>query len=334
MKKLLIISFLAIAALLDLSAQSRFINIAPPERSDFYPIISWLASPSLEGREAGSRGALDASAYIEGKMRAAGLKPFGDNGSWFQNFSALAFRNYRDSVIITGPMLKSQPDVAPGQADTLHYRNVLGIIPGKDQSAGIIIGAHYDHLGIRDGKIYCGADDNASGVAGMLSMAARWSKSGNKPPVNLIFAAWTAEEKGVIGSEYFVRYSGKMPEKLLMLINMDMISRSAPEDSLNNILSIGTRPESDNLRNIAVKANRMLPQPFSLDLWDVSGHWGSDYAWFSHSGIPVMTFFSGFSSDYHSPGDVTEKIDTGKMTNILRLVNKCLIEVSDSLERK
>ncbi|MBK7093526.1 MAG: M20/M25/M40 family metallo-hydrolase [Saprospiraceae bacterium] len=118
--------------------------------------------------------------------------------------------------------------------------NVIGILPGIDTSRSVVIGAHYDHLGIRGDSIFYGADDNASGVAGVLSLAEKWTESVIKPPVNLVFACWTAEEKGLIGSDYFAKNKLKT-DSILLYINMDMISRSAPEDTLQNILSIGTR---------------------------------------------------------------------------------------------
>ncbi len=321
-----------------LSAQKKPRQVAPPVSDDFYESLLVLSSIQMEGREAGTRGSLMASDYISSKMRFIGLQPYGDliaeqrskksgERSWFQNFKAMTFRDFRDSMLLTGVSTTTR-------ADTTSLRNVLGIIYGKDRSESIIIGAHYDHLGIRDGKTFFGADDNASGVAGMLSLAAKWSASGIKPPCNIIFTAWAAEEKGLIGSSYFVQQEGPGLNKILMLINMDMIAGNAPEDTLQRIVSIGTRPSNANLRHIAIKANQRMPKPFELDLWDVTGHWGSDYAYFSTAGIPVMTFFSGFSDYYHTPDDTMERTDLPKMENILKLVNDCILQVTDSLRTR
>jgi Zn-dependent M28 family amino/carboxypeptidase len=211
--------------------------------------------------------------------------------------------------------------------DTLPARNVIGIIHGKDTTKSIVIGAHYDHLGMRNGLTFNGADDNASGVAGLLSLAKKWATSGEKPPCNLIFCAWTAEEKGQLGSKYFVRHTGAKPGKVLICFNMDMISRSAPEDTTGRQISIGTLPVSENLRQMANEINKRFARPFEFELWDVTGHTGSDYRFFSEAGIPVMTFFSGYNSDYHTPGDTSDKIDIQKMNDILILVNECIRKV-------
>ncbi len=332
----------------DLYAQHGYGGLKAPDSKSCLKSIRYLASVSLEGREAGTKGAETASEYIASKMKEAGLKPYVNMSGWFQEFEALAYNKYRDSMTFisqTEPGLKKtrassfissiyNPDYKGEGSDTVNLHNVLGFIEGRDTTHIIIIGAHFDHLGIRSGKTYFGADDNASGVAGVLSLASEWSRFGKKPPCNLIFASWTAEEKGEIGSSYFVNNLGANRSKILITFNMDMISRSAPEDSTFSIVSIGTLPKDINLRNIATKANRSLKDPLILDMWDVTGHYGSDYAYFAESGIPVMTFFSGFEKDYHTPGDVADKVDLHKMQKILNLVNKCIIEVADSLNSR
>ncbi|RZJ39680.1 MAG: M20/M25/M40 family metallo-hydrolase, partial [Chryseobacterium sp.] len=146
-------------------------------------------------------------------------------------------------------------------SEAFPVRNVIGMIPGKDNSKTIIVGAHYDHLGIKNDSIYNGADDNASGTSGMLALAKNWSESKVKPPYNIVFASWTAEEMGLLGSEYFVQDLDLNKQKILLCINMDMISRSAPEDKAKRILSIGTQKENENLRKIASENNKNLQNP-------------------------------------------------------------------------
>ena len=208
----------------------------------------------------------------------------------------------------------------------LDVGNVIGLIPGKDTTKTIIVGAHYDHLGIINDSIYNGADDNASGTSGMLALAKKWSESNIKPAYNILFAAWTAEEMGLLGSEYFVQNFDFNKQKILLAINMDMISRSAPEDKTHRILSIGTQKGSDNLKEIATFSNNKLTKPFSLDLWDTDGHSGSDYASFTAKGIPVITFFSGFHEDYHTPRDKISKVDLDKIQDVLFIVNNSLLK--------
>jgi len=208
-------------------------------------------------------------------------------------------------------------------------RNVIGILPGQDTSKYIIIGGHYDHLGTRNGAIYNGADDNASGAAGMLALAKKWSESGLKPNYSLIFASWTAEEKGLLGSRYFTQTITKNPENILLYINMDMISRSVVEDSAHNQLSIGTRIQDKALKEMAVNINSQLKKPFILDLWDVSGHSGSDYASFTERDIPVYTFNTGLHNDYHTPRDISHLADFNKMADVLKIVNNIILQFSE-----
>lgn len=206
-------------------------------------------------------------------------------------------------------------------------RNVLAVIPGTDTTRSVVIGAHYDHLGIREGFTYNGADDNASGVAGMLALARFWKELAVQPPVNLVFAAWTAEEKGLIGSRYYTDQRRVNSNNTDLLINFDMISRSAPEDTGCRVLSVGTKKESDTLRKIVSEYNQNLSGSFELDLWECSENGGSDYAPFAGKGVEVMTFFSGFHSDYHTPKDISVKSDPGKMNRIVNFANAILIKI-------
>lgn len=337
-----------------MSAQTDNTKLTAPEMADFAEILNYLSSDNMQGREAGTRGAVLASGFIAEIMKQNGLMPYGDTippkesaseskpeRSFFQNFEVISYMSDRDSLTIiphkSGPQpvyrntinldsLYHQPFKGP-ETKNLSLRNVIGIIPGKNATHSIIIGAHYDHLGIREGQVYSGADDNASGVSGMLALAKKWTDYQEEPPCNIIFAAWSAEEKGEIGSQYYIQQTGTNPDNTLIYINMDMISGSDPKDISHRQISIGTLTENNDLRHIARKANRELTKPLDLDLWDVSGHYGSDYAYFSSAGIPVMTFFSGYSDNYHTPRDKFSDVDLQKMSQILELVNKCIWQI-------
>jgi hypothetical protein len=209
------------------------------------------------------------------------------------------------------------------KTESLLVRNVLGILYGTDTTKYLVVGGHYDHLGLHNGVIFNGSDDNASGASGMLALAKTWSAN-NRPPVNIIFASWTAEEMGLLGSRYFAQHLDLQKKNVQLYINMDMISRSAPEDTARRIVSAGTRPADEKLREMVRRSNSMLAHPFTLDLWDVTGHTGSDYASFTSRNIPVITFFSGFHDDYHTPRDIAPKADLVKMSDILKVVNECI----------
>jgi hypothetical protein len=226
----------------------------------------------------------------------------------------------KDNILHFSVTVKSEP---------LLVRNVLGLIPGKDKSKYIVLGGHYDHLGIHNGKIFNGSDDNASGASGMLSLAKTWAASGVQPACNLIFASWSGEEEGLLGSQYFVENMSINPKDILIYFNMDMISRSVTEDTARRQLSIGTRTVDEYIRGIAKKYNSGLNHPFVLDLWDVTGHSGSDYASFTAKNIPIMTYNTGLHDDYHTPRDISANADLVKMGDVLKLVNNCLQEILD-----
>jgi hypothetical protein len=212
------------------------------------------------------------------------------------------------------------------RSEEVMIRNVIGMIRGVDTTRNIIIGGHYDHLGIRKGQVFNGADDNASGVAGMLALAKAWSSHPEKPPCNIIFAAWIGEERGKLGSSWFAMHSRLVPRQVSLVINMDMISRSAPEDTDRIGLSIGTMTVNEDLRSLAKNVNSKLERPFVLELWDVTGASGSDYRPFSDRKVPILTFHAGFPDEYHTPLDDFARVDFHKMEQILKIVNDCLWE--------
>jgi len=311
-----------------LPAQNNPMPVPAPEINDFTGTLTFLSSDWMEGREPGKRGNYMAADYIASMMQMNGLDPIGDfdssQRSYLQNFEIKLY--YPEKIGSLYLIL--------GRPGTAVVSNVTGVIRGKDSTKSIIVGAHYDHLGIRNGLIYNGADDNASGVAGMLALAGKWSEYGEKPACNIVFAAWNCEETGKHGSRYYIRHTRADPGRVLAYINMDMISRSAPEDTNRRIISIGTMPGSEGLRQIAKAANQSLPDPFQLDLWDVTGHSGSDYAPFTDVNIPVMTFFSGYQVDYHTPEDDAGKADLKKMEDILKIVNDCIIQLTGNSHDK
>jgi hypothetical protein len=212
----------------------------------------------------------------------------------------------------------------------LEAYNVLGKIKGKDTTRSIVIGAHYDHLGRRGDTIYYGADDNASGTAGVLSLAKNWAKSRILPSYNLVFAFWSAEEKGMLGSIYHVHHAKLNDTNTVACLNFDMISRKDATDSTQ--VSVGLLSGSDGIARMAREENDRLAQPFHLDVWYTSGHGGSDYVAFAKRKIPVMSFFSGFHDDYHTPRDVYKKTDPYRMRMILQLGNQCLIRLALPVE--
>ncbi|HKK66724.1 MAG TPA: M20/M25/M40 family metallo-hydrolase, partial [Bacteroidales bacterium] len=186
--------------------------------------------------------------------------------------------------------------------------NICGYVEGKDTSAWLVVGAHYDHLGYGgygsgsrtpdQCAIHNGADDNASGVAMVLMLADYYAKK--QPDINIAFVLFGAEEEGLIGSSYFVDNMLFQPENVKAMINYDMIGRV--EDSLMSISGVKTADEFEDI------LNTWNEKPMKLKLGG-GGYAGSDQASFYSEGVPVLFFNSGLHDDYHKPSDDVDKIN-------------------------
>jgi Zn-dependent M28 family amino/carboxypeptidase len=220
-----------------------------------------------------------------------------------------------DSRVLPGKKLRVKTTV---DSRLIRARNVVGVLPGKDTSEIIVIGGHYDHLGIHDGWIWNGADDNASGTVGVMTIAKACMATGEKPEKTIVFCAWTGEEKGLLGSRYFSEnpFDGA---KIIFNLNYDMISRDNVNDSLKNKCTLNYTKAYAVLKELTEKNI----EEYELDL-DVSyrpadrPRGGSDHSSFSRTDIPIMYFEAGFPPEYHQPDDHVDLVNWNKMVNIIR----------------
>jgi hypothetical protein len=197
-------------------------------------------------------------------------------------------------------------------------RNILGMIEGEDPNEIVIVGGHYDHLGKYNGYIYNGSDDNASGTVAVMTIAKACMAMGVKPKRTIIFAAWTAEEKGLLGSTY---YTDHPPAgKIISYLNYDMISRDAKDDATGVKCSMTYTQSCILLEDIS----RYYNDEYALGLQinykpreRPTG--GSDHNAFVQKGIPIFYYMAGWHDDYHKPQDHSAKADIDKMTDIIRL---------------
>lgn len=215
------------------------------------------------------------------------------------------------------------------KSEVITCRNVLGYIEGKNSNEYIVIGAHYDHLGKFDGWIWNGADDNASGTVGVLSLAKAFADSGEKPEKSIIFAAWTAEESGLNGSRYFVA-NFPASKKLVYNLNFDMLARNEPNDTKGNQMSMMYTDFSPKLKDLTEKNIREYNLDIDVRYRPGSGGGGSDHAPFAQAGIPATFFFAGMHPDYHQPSDELSKINWNKMLQLIRLGFLNIWELSKS----
>lgn len=186
-------------------------------------------------------------------------------------------------------------------------RNVIGVLPGNGPNADeyVVIGAHHDHLGVTRGQINNGADDNASGVAGMIEIARAMAHT-KKRDRSIIFIGFTAEEKGMVGSKHYVDHPTVPLESIIAMINLDMIGRF-DESSDQNHLGIHGLATGDSFKSIVNRNGKAVG--FAGYQGDDSALGPSDHASFYRAGIPALFFFTGVHEDYHRPSDDTPKIN-------------------------
>ncbi len=273
--------------------------------------VAWLAAPERQGRGLGTYELTETAEYIARQFADAGLVPGGDDGSWYQRFT-----------------VANGPDGKPVDAV-----NVVGILPGKradwsDQS--IVLGAHYDHLGLGwpdvhsgdEGKVHAGADDNASGVAVMIEVARNLVAEGGGSR-NLVVVAFSGEEAGLKGSKHYVANPRFPVAGMRGVINLDTVGRL--NDGEIAIHATGTADEWQHIfrgvgfvtgiksRNVAARVG------------------GSDQDSFINVGVPAVQFFTGVHSDYHRPSDTADKVDSAGLVKVATFVKESLAYI---LERE
>ncbi len=213
--------------------------------------------------------------------------------------------------------------------------NIIGMIPGSDPSVSgeyVVIGAHYDHLGMGDENslsasptpaIHYGADDNASGTAGMLELASRFSE---KPARRTILVmGFSGEEKGLLGSKHWVSNPTVPLKNVAAMINLDMIGRLTKQKL--NIQGVGTSPVWPAIIDSA-KAGTQFTISTTAD-----GFGPSDHSSFTAKSIPVLFFFTGLHGDYHRPSDTYDKINADGQAAIVTMVENVVRRVADAPTR-
>jgi hypothetical protein len=215
-----------------------------------------------------------------------------------------------------------------------HIANVVGVMPGRDTSRALVIGAHYDHLGLGNESSlspdqhvpHVGADDNASGTAALLAAARRLAarrSTGWRPEHDLLFCAFTGEEMGLVGSAHFVDDPPRPLERIEAMINMDMVGRL--RDDRLMVMGEGTASEFPALIRNANSGR--------FDLRTSSDGYGpSDHSSFYKRKVPVLMLFTGAHADYHKPSDTWDKIDYPGLARVSRYA-AALVETLDARPR-
>jgi hypothetical protein len=216
------------------------------------------------------------------------------------------------------------------KTEVVKTRNVVGIIEGKNPDQIIVLGAHYDHLGTGNGFIWNGADDNASGTVGVMTIAKAVMETGIKPDKTLVFALWTAEEEGLLGSEYYVNNLPYSKSNLRLNVNFDMISRYISDDDPKKVIMTYTE-SFPGFRSMTEKNLQKYGIDLVVDyqpMKDPSG--GSDHRSFAAAGIPIMRFKPGHREQYHTPADEVNTVNWDIMEKIVRISFANVWELANS----
>jgi aminopeptidase N len=296
--------------------------------------IRYLASEELEGRGLGSKGLEKAAHYIATAFKTAGLKPAGDNHSYYQTWEQKINQKFLQGGPGGAVFSKSAPPGRRRQIFTL--RNVIGIIPGSKpewSDQAVVLCAHYDHLGLgwpvvrqgNEGKIHYGADDNASGVSVLLELAHTMANS-VKPDRSILFIAFTGEESGLLGSSYYVENLEKSRWRdIRAVINLDTVGRLTENEKLMVIGGSSAREWRFIFMGIGYTTGietEMITQ--DLD--------ASDQVNFIKAGIPGIQLFSGPHTDYHQPTDTVDKIDGAGLVKVAAVAREAIVYLSERKE--
>jgi hypothetical protein len=231
------------------------------------------------------------------------------------------------------------------KTETIKTENVLGFIEGTDKKDEIVvICAHYDHLGIKNGTVYNGADDNGSGTVGLLELSEAFAKAKadkNGTRRSLLFIALTGEEEGLFGSKYYAAHPVLSLPNTVTALNIDMIGRVDKEHAKDSsyIYLIGSDYMSSELDQLSKEAARIYTPQLKLDytLNDKNNperlYYRSDQISFAEKGVPVIFYYSGEHSDYHKPTDDVNKINYKLLEERLHLVFATAWELANRDER-
>jgi Zn-dependent M28 family amino/carboxypeptidase len=286
-----------------------------------------LASDEYEGRRTSEKGQKMAAEYLSKQYKKFGIKGIEGTQNYFQIVPIEALINKRR---------KFEPTNAS--------ENVLAFIEGSEKPEEIIIiSSHYDHEGIKKGEIYPGADDNASGTTGVLEIAqafAKAKKAGYGPKRSILFMNFTGEEKGLLGSKYYVANPTYPLKNIVAALNIDMIGRvnKEHENNPNYVYVIGADRLSTELHTINETANKSsvnldLDYTYNKDSDPNRFYFRSDHYNFAKNGIPIIFYFNGVHEDYHKPTDTADKINYELLVKRAQLVFSTAWELANRTDR-
>ncbi|MBC7817028.1 MAG: M20/M25/M40 family metallo-hydrolase [Planctomycetaceae bacterium] len=289
------------------------------------PHVEFLADPKLAGRSGAN--ASKAADYLRQQFQTWKLRPLFPDGKFEQPIPTSAEEREQNAIPSDG---SSDVDPLP-KAPRIVGRNVGAFLEGSDPELRdelIVIGAHFDHLGVRKGAVYRGADDNASGTAMMLEVARRLAIAKQRPKRSIVFVGFDLEEQLLWGSRWFVAHPPFELSQVKLFITADMIGRSLGDLPLPAVFVMGSEhaPRLKTLLDDVGAPRGLEVARLGVDLIGVR----SDYGPFWGEKIPFLFFSTGEHPDYHSPRDVPEKLDFDKIARVSSLVLKVVEAAANS----
>jgi hypothetical protein len=292
---------------------------------DVRPHVEFLADPKLAGRSGAN--ASKAAEYLRQQFQTWKLRPLFPEGSFTQPIPTSAEESEQDSTSSKGGGDADPPQKSP----RIIGRNVGAFLEGSDPTLRdelIVIGAHFDHLGVRRGEVFRGADDNASGTSMMLEVARQLATAKQRPKRSVVFVGFDLEEQLLWGSRWFVAHPPFELSRVKLFITADMIGRSLGNLPLPIVFVMGSEhaPRLKTLLDDVGAPRGLEVARLGVDLVGVR----SDYGPFWGEKIPFLFFSTGEHPDYHSPRDIPEKLDFDKVARVSSLVLKVVEGAANS----
>ena len=282
-----------------------------------------VAADDMEGRDTGSEGQKKAGIYLIEQYQKMGISHPKSMSSFYQIVPKEALRGRR------GNLPESE--------------NILAFIEGSEKPEEVIVvSAHYDHVGMSNGQIFNGADDDGSGTVALLEIAEAFQKakkSGKGPKRSILFLHVTGEEHGLLGSKYYAENPVFLLENTVANLNIDMIGRCDPGNcGKDYVYVIGSEMLSTDLKKINEEANKTTTKLALNYKYDDPNdkdrlYYRSDHYNFAKNGIPVIFYFDGIHEDYHKPTDTPDKIDYVALKKRTQLVFATAWELANRKER-
>lgn len=290
--------------------------------------LTFLASDSLRGRLTGSKEQKIAATFIANHFQEHGLEAIvsGDTvGSYFQPFYIKQYFGKQHSVML------NPSDRMRRAKSVIATENVMGFLEGTDKKEEVlVISAHYDHIGTKNGMVFNGADDDGSGTVAMMEMARVFSeakKQSRGPRRSILFIAFAGEEFGLLGSEYYVAKPVIPLKNTVCDLNIDMIGRidNTYLDKKDYVFLIGSDKISKELHALSEHNNELytkltLDYSYNSESHPQQLYYRSDHYNFAKNHIPIIFYFDGEHPDYHQPTDDVDKIDFGLLKKRTQLV--------------